>query len=212
MSMRDSKSLKYQKMVLIFILLLFISIEGISAQNSIFYAKRLPEGQYYTRGIVPLSLPPAKVSAILSDFAHYSRWALKGLDGKDPVSRKHIGIFKNVVYRKKEHKVILIYDINLFWPFGSKNNEFPLDIVSMKYEHNRLKSYTLSYTKPGPTINSMLIKVSIIDREKLSAIDISCTTDFTWLIDPIMSVKQYKKSIGGRIMILGKNIEAMAGQ
>ena len=204
--------MKYQRMVLAFVVLLFVSIAGVSAQNSIFYAKRLPDGRYYTRGVVPLSLPPAKTSAILLDFAHYSRWALKGLDGKDPVSRKHIGIFKNVVYKKEEHKVILIYDINLFWPFGSTNNEFPLDIISMEYEHNRLKSYTLSYSKPGPTINSMFIKVSIIDKENYSAIAISCTTDFTWLIDPIMSVKQYKKSIGGRIMILGKNIEAMAGQ
>ncbi len=210
--MRDSKRMKYQKMVLSFVILLFVSITGVSAQNSIFYAKRLPDGRYYTRGVVPLSLLPAKASAILLDFAHYSRWALKGLDGKDPVSRKHIGIFKNVVYRKKEHKVILIYDINLFWPFGSKNNEFPLDIVSMEYEHNRLKSYTLYYSESGPTIKSMLIKVSILDRGNYSAMDISCTTDFTWIIDPIMSVKEYKKSIGGRIMLLGKNIEAMAGQ
>jgi hypothetical protein len=81
----------------------------------------------------------------------------------------------------------------------------------MEYEHNRLKSYTLSYSKPGPTINSMLIKVSIIDKKHSSAIKISCTTDFTWLIDPFMSVKQYKISIGERIMLLGKNIEALEG-
>ncbi len=203
---------RMKKIILIFTVSLFIPMPGIWAQNSPFYAKRLPDGRYFTRGVVPLSLPPAKVSAILADFSHYSRWALKGLDGKDPVSRKHIGIFKKVVYKKQERKVILIYDINLIWPFGSKNNEFPLDIVAMTYEHGRLKSYTLSYTKSGPTINSMRITLTILDRKDSSAIDISCTTDFTWLIDPFMNVAQYKVSIGGRIMLLGKNIEALAGK
>lgn len=201
-----------KRMIMFFTICFYVSLTSVSAWNSVFYAKRLPNGSYYTRGIVPVALPAAETAAVFADFGHYSRWALKGLDGKDPVSRKHIGIFKRIVYDREKQKVILIYDINLIWPFGSKDNEFPLDIGSLRYEKDRLKSFTLSFTESGPTIKSMHVKISIIGGKDSSALDISCTIDFTWLIDPIMNVKKYKNSISGRIMILVKNIETVCGK
>lgn len=195
-----------------FIFILFIPITSVSSLESLFKAQRLSDGSYFTTGTVILSITPDRVSAVLEDFAHYYRWALKGLDGKDPVSRKHMGIFKNVIFREKARQIVLIYDVNLIWPFGSKNNEFPLNIISMKYRNGHLKSYTLTFTESGPTIKSMLITLSIDGNHGSSILKINCTTDFTWLVDTVINTRIYKKSIADRIIQLANNIEKAVHQ
>ncbi len=173
----------------------------------VFQAGKLPDGSYTTTGKLTVHVPVEKLSALLSDFSHYSRWALKGLDGNDPVSSRHIGIFKDVVFNESKREVTLIYDVHLFWPFGSKNNRFPLYIVSMQFENNLLKSYTLTFNGSSPTIKAFSIKVSLFGEGRETRLLITCTIKYTWLINPLMNVAGYKKSISGRIGILADNIQ-----
>lgn len=173
----------------------------------VFKAEKLPDGSYTTTGRLTVPVPVEKLSALLSDFSHYSRWALKGLDGNDPVSRSHIGIFKDVVFNNRKKEVILIYDVRLFWPFGSKNNRFPLSIVSMQYENNLLKSYTLTFNGSSPTIKAFSVKVSLFGEGQETRLLVTCTIKFTWIVSPLMNVDNYKKSISGRIGVLADNIQ-----
>jgi len=173
----------------------------------VFQARKLPDGSYTTTGKLTVPFPVEKLSALLSDFSHYSRWALKGLDGNDPVSSSNIGIFKDVEFNKSKREVVLIYDVRLFWPFGSKNNRFPLSIVSLQFENNILKSYTLLFNGSSPTIKAFSIKVSLLGEVQKTRVLITCTIKYTWFINPLMNVDGFKKSISSRVGVLADNIQ-----
>ncbi len=198
------------RIVIIAVLVLLAAFPGrIFSQEMDFQSKKLQDGSYALTGTLTLPAPVEKVSKLLADFHHYSRWALKGLDGKDPVSAEHIGIFRDFRYNEKDRTIILIYDINLFWPFGAKNKKFPLYIVSLQTKDNILQSYTLTFTGSSPTIRSMFLKMSLKSVHGGSQITIGVTIKYSWLINPLMNEETYKESISGRISILGNNIRDM---
>lgn len=172
----------------------------------VFTSRKLNDGSYTLTGTLVIHAPVEKVSALLTDFHHYSRWALRGLDGNDPVSAGHIGIFKDFRYSEKDRTILLIYDINLFWPFGAKNRIFPLYIVSLQKKDNLLNSYTLTFTGSSPTIRSMFLRMALKKDAKGSKLTIGVTIKYSWLINPLMNEDVYKESISGRIAILGNNI------
>ena len=195
-----------RKSAIVALILLFISEGTVFSQEMIFKSRKLDDGSYALTGTLTIPAPVEKVSALLTDFHHYSRWALKGLDGNDPVSAKHIGIFRDFRYSEKDRTILLIYDINLFWPFGAKNKKFPLYIVSMQKKDNLLQSYTLTFTGSSPTIRSMFIRMGLKKDIKGSKLTIGVTIKYSWLINPLMNKENYKESISGRIAILGNNI------
>ncbi len=197
---------KSRTITVVALIVLFVSGGNVFSQDMVFNSKKLNDGSYALTGTLIIHAPAEQVSALLEDFHHYSRWALKGLDGKDPVSAKHIGIFKDFKFSEKDRTIRLIYDINLFWPFGAKNRIFPLYIVSMQKKDNLLKSYTLTFTGSSPTIRSMFLKMALKKDPKGSKLTIGVTIKYSWLINPLMNEENYKESISGRIAILGNNI------
>ena len=167
---------KESRIILPIFIILLSSFPGrIFSQNMVFQSKRLQDGSYSLTGTLTVPAPAVKVSRLLKDFHHYSRWALKGLDGKDPVSAQHIGIFRDFRYSEKNRTIILIYDINLFWPFGARNKEFPLYVTSLRTKDNILESYTLTFIGSSTTIRSMILEISLESVPEGSLITIGVT-------------------------------------
>ena len=94
----------------------------------------------------------------------------------------------------------------MFWPFGAKNREFPLYIVSLQTKDSILQSYTLTFIGSSPTIRSMFIKISLKSIPEGSRLTIGITIKYSWIINPLMNEEVFKKSISGRIEILADNI------
>jgi hypothetical protein len=180
----------------VLVTLLFLSLPVFSLETHTVYTE---DHYYVTSGTAELSVSFLRASAVLSDFSGYTHWAFRGLDGKDEISKKYIGLLKHIVYRPVEQVFSVIYDVNLRWPFGSRDNVLRFVLSHAAYRGNLLRSMILALEEETVALRDASLNFQIEPRGEGSFITATVRVKFTWLIDLFFDIESYRKSVEWRI-------------
>jgi len=151
--------------------------------------------------------------AVILNFDTYKYWLLKGLDGKDQRSASYWEQFKDFQFYSPD-KVILVYDINLGWPFGSKGNKlkFRLDFShqTSKELHIRLED------KLSLIEEAEIIILAVEDENKAGSQEspkengdfiFKIHLKFAWLLDALIDSAGYSKHMNEIIETVVNNLK-----
>ncbi|MFA6508432.1 MAG: hypothetical protein WCT14_20200 [Treponemataceae bacterium] len=143
---------------------------------------------------------------VLTDYANYNNWALKGLDGKDPVSEKYWEQFVGFTY-EKPLMMTLIYNLNLPWPFGSKNNRMHFQIDESRLDCGVLKMTLVD--KPMGLENAAFFICAEDSPTAPGAriIRFKTALTFSWFIEAILDVRGYNSHMRTIMALLAGNLE-----
>jgi hypothetical protein len=198
--------MNYRKWCISIILL----IVGIySAHASIEAATRKEKGLYITEGYIDLPEGEGEGWRVLRDFPGYDSWALRGLDGKDPVSAKYLGLFSSLVY-SGPGMMTLGFDVNLPWPFGSKGNKTEFRVRNEESPD----SGRLVFCLAKPNFATKSVDLEIFGEEKASPgrLRYRLSIRFSWFLEPFFSLQGYKEGVEWRIHKVVGNFEEYCAQ
>lgn len=166
------------------------------------------ERYYNTSGAVILDISYKELSDILTDYDGYRNWALKGIDGKDPRSKKFVAILTDIIYQQVEQKFMLVFDINLIWPFGSKGNNIYFDIKKEYNSTGLLKTIEFSLCKPTFLVPRAVLSLKLYkDYSGGSRIYFKSRIKLAWFIDLFYTLKGFKRNFEVRIVNIIRNIK-----
>jgi len=166
------------------------------------------DGVYVSKGYIDVKQNSARVGETLAGLGRYNEWALKGLDGSDPISAKYIGLITDVE-PCGGNRVLVRYDIVLPWPLGSMENQAYFTMAtgsipgSMRFVS---ESKTLAYDwasfsfEPSPTAGGG------------TRVDFFLEMKFAWFIDPFLTEALYQEGIGWRAGRVAKNLAARCSE
>jgi hypothetical protein len=164
---------------------------------------------YITSGVVSLDISIKEITEVLTDFDGYKRWALKGIDGKDPRSAKYNLILSDIVFEEKYKKFILIFDVNLFWPFSSKGNRIYFDVHQRMSSTGLLQSIEFVLSERTILVPWASLSLTIYGNGDESKIHFMSRIKMAWYIDMFFSLKLYKYNIERRILTLIRNLRQL---
>ncbi|MBN2534673.1 MAG: hypothetical protein JXB88_17445 [Spirochaetales bacterium] len=166
------------------------------------------EHYYNTTGNVIFNLSCKELTDILTNYDGYRNWALKGIDGKDSRSRKFIAILTDIIYRQESQKFILVFDVNLFWPFGSKGNNIYFDIRKEYTSTGLLKSIEFELSEPAFLVPRAVLSLQLYEHSIGSRIYFKSRIKLAWFIDLFYTLKGFKKNFEVRIVNIMRNIKS----
>jgi hypothetical protein len=140
----------------------------------------------------------------LRDFSNYEAWAFTGLDGKDPVSARYIGLLTHLKYTAPDIMVI-VYDVNLPWPFGSKDNEARFTV--RHFEADGREHILFEMEKPSIATESVTLEMTMDSGNMSERVEYRASIRFTWLIDSFFSLPRYRRNIEQRIFRVLDNFQ-----
>ena len=190
------------KCLFIILLTIFIHLYLNADETRTYYDEN---NCYITTGNINLSLTTDTVIELIKNCSEYNTWALKGLDGKDAVSKDFVGILAGVDYFQETDSIEVIYDVNLFPPFGSKNNRMKFEIIQSEEKDNFLNIFQLIK-------GSILLKEASLSLylEKTDSpncvLHYTANAKFSWLLNIFLNVDNYRRNIEWRIIQLLSNM------
>lgn len=145
---------------------------------------------------------------IISDFPHYRDWAVRWMDGKDPVSKDFWALFTDFVYEAPDN-MTLIYDVNLGWPLGSKGNKakFSIDSTGAKAGIYRF----ILAKRPVGVERAELLVAGERAPGGISRFYFRLEIKFEWLFDKLINMEAYSKDMGWRLNRMIENLREAAG-
>jgi hypothetical protein len=190
-----------RKWVFFLLALLFL---GLHAFASVTAATRKEKGIYITEGYIDLPDGGGDRWEVLRDFPGYDSWALKGLDGKDPISAKYLGLFSSLVY-SGPGMMTLGFDVNLPWPFGSKGNKTEFRVRNEESQD----SGRLVFSLAKPNFATKTVDLEIFDDEKAGPgrLRYRLSIRFSWFLEPFFSLQGYREGVEWRILKVVGNFE-----
>lgn len=188
--------------VFLFLIVLPVCIYAVNAETT------YDNDRYYnTAGTVSLAIPYIELSDILKDYNGYRNWALKGIDGKDKRSSKFVAILTDIIYRQEDQKFILVFDINLGWPFGSKGNYIFFDISKDETSNGLLRTVEFSLSKPTFLVPRAVLSLQLSESSSGCRIYFRSRIKLAWFIDLFYTLKGFKKNFEVRILNIIRNIK-----
>jgi hypothetical protein len=137
----------------------------------------------------------------LFDLSKYQAWALKGLDGRDPVSAGYWENFKSIALLATKQLAVM-YDLNLGWPFGSKNNRLLLDVDDAALAQGRI---SLRLAEKGVIVEELWLEL----RTELNQTDPSQNSlqfrlgiHFAGIIEPFIDRAKYDAHVNNLVKTL----------
>jgi hypothetical protein len=186
------------------LILPFAVLSGFAAFPSVVASTTMEGGVYVTEGWVDSQALKSGNWKAIYDFPSYQSWALKGLDGKDPVSSQYIGIFSDIAYTRTD-TMTLGFDLNLPWPLGSKGHMTDFNVKRIKTEGR--DKVVFSLIKPNLATKSVRMELFPEEISGKGQMRFKLAIKFTWLLNPFFSLSDYKDSVEWRIVRVVSNFE-----
>ena len=192
------------KQFIIFMFLFFLTFSLFAINAETIYNK---DHYYITSGLVYLDIPAKELSDIITDYAGYRNWALKGIDGKDPRSKKFNIILADIIFQEISQNFMLLFDLNLVWPFGSKGNKVYFDIIKDFTSTGIIKTIEYRLSKPTPLVPWASLSIEVFEHLSECKIYFKCKIKLAWFVDIFFTLKGYKKNIEMRIIQIIRNLK-----
>ncbi len=180
-----------------------VPVDPLSAQSVATH--KAEDGTYVTAGRVMIDRPIEVVRQVLRNRPAYSEWLLRGVDGSDPRSAEFIGVLRRIEYNEERRRFVLYYDVNLPWPFGSKDNT-----VDFIYAEGRSRAgtpmFSVGLARPDGALQGARLDYRLHNLHGQTAVDFTAGIKFSWLIDLFLTLPVYSRNIEWRIQRVLRNL------
>jgi hypothetical protein len=164
------------------------------------------QGYYLSQGSLDFPQSFTSVQTVLLNFEKYREWATRGQDGRDPVSAKFTGILTKVNYDKAAEVLTIVYDVNLFWPFGSKDNpaRFKIDAKPSPGGAGDYRcTIGLHFMDWSIAFEDASLGFSLTEKtDKTSRLDFSMKVKLAWFLMPFFPIEAYKLHVEKRVLLM----------
>ncbi len=191
------------KLCILFLLFILSSVAVSAIEVTTVYTD---DHYYVSSGFVDIDFPAETLSALLTDFVHYRNWALKGLDGRDEVSKEFIGILRDVAYLPAEEVFVLYYDINLSWRFGSKGHTVRFILKQERSSEGLIRRLSLKLEEKSSTLKDAGFYMVLTPYGSSARIKATARVKFTWLINLFFRLERYRRNVDWRIERIIENL------
>jgi hypothetical protein len=157
---------------------------------------------YVAEGYIDVESELGSVSKALTDLGGYRSWLLQGLDGKDPISSKYIGLFTGLRWNGAD-LLEIVYDVALPWPLGSKDN-----VARFVAKADRSKE-SMDFVSEASTIAYDRIELRFEAArlgEKWTRIGFTFEMQSAWYLVPFVSLKAFADGTGSRVIRIMRNL------
>ena len=171
---------------------------------------------FVSKGSVPVDVSVARLGQVAGDFRNYRKWSLKGINEK-PRGGKYNVLIRDVFFRPGGSAGLgafdLIYDVDLIWPFGSKDNMASFDVVKVnKRADGGIDRMVCKLSKKNNLLDRFDIDLRAEGSEAESRVVYRNDVKFIALINAFFSLKQYRKNIEGRVIKVLENLKLEVSQ
>lgn len=143
---------------------------------------------------------------VISDFACYDNWALKGLDGKDPISANYWEQFVSFAYNEPG-RMTLVYNINMPWPFGSKNNKLQFRVDDSRLDQDILTMTVLDKPLGIESASFIICAEDSPTHPGSKIVRFKTALTFAWFIERFLNVQGYTEHMQTVMSLLACNLE-----
>ena len=161
---------------------------------------------YRTIGIIDTSADFEVVGEVLTDFESYRKWAVRGLDGREPGSEDLIGLLTDTMYTDELDELTIMYDVRLPWPLGSEGNRAEFTVTDLSRNPTSV-SFDLVMKKTSALLKDASLQVNIYPEAEGCRIEATALVRFTFLLNLFFDLPGYKKTIEWRIVRVMTNME-----
>lgn len=191
-----------------------------ASQNEVVTSHDSSASLYRSVGRVALPVDDLKVAtSVILSFKEYGDWALLGINGDEGNSQKFIALLKGMDFLEGSEKgsstsaeglFDVLYDVDLIWPFGSKNHRVQLRVGGLERdESGQVKRLRLDLSQSNLVLSSFSVLFEVTsDTDRNVWVDFQCETRFAGWIDTFFNVERYKRNIEWRLMKLMGNLVA----
>jgi len=186
----------------------FLTLLGVGSLAAHEVETYKQDGVLITEGWVDSTGWHDKALAVIRDYGRYHDWATRWMDGKDPVSKNFWATFTDFRFVKPDI-MILVYDVNLGWPFGSKDNKAKFKIDDSRADREEL-SFILA-EKPLGLDDARLIFTGEHLPDGGTRIRFSLKATFWGLLLGLINVDSYARDMNWRINKMIENLQNASG-
>jgi len=191
------------------ILLLFSSYiyadSAVVAQHTVI----TKSGVFLSRGSIVASQPMKRVSEVIEAQGTWGQWITQGLDGKDPVSAKFIGLLTGISWDESRSLFGLEFGVNLPWPIGSSGNWIYFDSCLSQNLGSCPDELKLTLEKPGLFINDVVFTLTLEElSETQTRVSFELAADFVWFLRPFITLDEYSHDMNIRLVRIMQNLAA----
>ncbi len=189
-------------------IIFFFCLSGFPAASDSIDTFYDQDHSYITSGNIMLSAGNEQLIRLIEDYTDYNLWALRGLDGNDPVSENFIGILSGIEYFPEINSIAVIYNVNLIPPFGSKGNRM-FFLIKRSGGHDESFFRNLFVLDSGSiVVKEASLELSLEEIKKnRSMLHYKARVKFSWLVDLFFDLDLYRKNIEWRIRQLVSNMD-----
>ena len=160
---------------------------------------------FYTEGSIDALDWYDRGVAAMSDFGNYRLWAPRGIDGNDPTSAKFWENFIDFQFEAPDVMVV-VYNLNLGWPLGSKGNKAHFKIDSGQVGNGILRLHIME--KPIGIEDATL---SLYGEDSpvnpgTKQVRFQVAIKFGWLLEALMNPVNYGTHMNVIIGIMVNNL------
>jgi hypothetical protein len=164
------------------------------------------QGYYISEGSLDFQQSFKSVQTVLLDFKKYKDWATRGQDGRDPASAKFTGILTSVNYDKAVEVLTIMYDVNLFWPLGSKDNpaRFKLDAKPSPVGATDCRcSIGFRFMDWSIAFDDASLGFALTEKpDKTSRLDFVMKVKLAWFLLPFFPIESYRIHVERRVVLM----------
>jgi hypothetical protein len=195
-------------------------VGGWANQSEVMTSHDSSASLYRSVGRILLPVDLKVATSVILDFSEYSKWALDDINGDDANSQKFIALLRGMEFlvtpeknskdAPEEGVFDVFYDVDLIWPFGSKNNRVQLKVRGLERDSlGQVKRLRMELAQSTLVLSSFFVLFEVkADTDRKAWVDFQCETQFAGWIDTFFSVERYKRNIEWRLMKLMRNLAA----
>jgi hypothetical protein len=166
--------------------------------------------EYITSGQIRLDVPFDTLTRVAGELSQYRHWALDGINGSG--ERDFITLLRDIRFRPRGVVGLgiftLHFDVDLVWPFGSKNNLIHFKVA--QYVHapgGGAQELRVILYGENVMIDDFRVRLYARPDGAGSLVKFHSVTRFDSFFDTFLSMARYKRNVEWRIVKVIKNLK-----
>ncbi|MBI4979498.1 MAG: hypothetical protein HZC28_18620 [Spirochaetes bacterium] len=155
------------------------------------------DNRYVSEGTVHFDRPYTNIRHYLTDFDRYNAWAFRGLSGDDQVSKNFVLLLKGLTYAAAANVFTVAYDVNLIWPFGSRQNTLVLGVTDS--DTIRARSIRFALSTPSILVNEAVVILTMSPSGSGSDVHFYTIISVNSFFSLFFTMDTYKANVEWRI-------------
>lgn len=163
---------------------------------------------YQTKGKVVIPSSYRVVGKVGRKFDAYRNWALKNINGGPGNPKGFISILKDLRYNEAKKYFLVIYDVDLVFPFGRSDRELNFRVLNLKESQGVLSGYSIGLDETSAVISDFSLKIKLGPAGKgQTVVEFESFFKLRWVFNQFFNLEKYKENVEFRILTIIENLK-----